>query len=128
MSLMTQPNEAQNLSDPRGHTVGFIDTSSACETMTQALKDAGFPDAKILVFYGEEGVHLLDRMMEGSLWGESAEEALRHGTAELRVGHAVVCVEVHGSEEAAIVAEISTQHGGHSIYHFGILVDTRLTA
>ena len=127
MSISPESVETQESPKAPGHTLGFVDTPTERETMTRALNQAGFPDEKITTFHGADGVHLLTQMMEGSLWGESAEEALKQGTEELRVGHSVVCVQVHGAEEAATVADISTQHGGHSIYHFGTLVDTRLT-
>ena len=127
MSISPDPVEAQALEDPQGHTIGFVDTPTACEAMTQALNQAGFSNANILVFQGEDGIHLLDHLLDGSLWGESAEECLRLGTEEFRVGHSAVCVKVHNDGEAANVAAISTQHGGHGIYHFGMLVDTRLT-
>jgi hypothetical protein len=67
-------------------------------------------------------------MLKGSSWGESAAEVLKQGTLELQEGHSVVCVEVHTDEEAATVVAVSRIHGGYSIYHFGDLIDTRLTA
>ena len=126
---MISPNSAAvgELPVLHGHTLGFIDSSAACETMTHALNQAGFPSSTILVFQGPEGIPLLTHLLEGSHWGESAETALKQGTAELTLGHSAVCVEVDDAEAAATVANVSTQHGGRSVYHFGILIDTQLT-
>lgn len=127
MSNVAQPEDVQKLPDLQGHTIGFVDTHAECEAMTQALNKAGFADTAITVFHGEEGVPLLESLMKGSSWGESAAEVLKQGTLELRSDHYVVCIEVKNAEEAATVAAVSTQCGVHSIYHFGVLVDTRLT-
>lgn len=128
MTTVPDSDDASALPDLQGHTVGFVDTLAACEAVTQALNTAGFPDATIKVLRGEEGLHLLERMVDASSWGESAEDVLKLGTVELRGGHSLVFVDVQNAEEAATVAEVSTQHGAHGIYHFGLLVDTRLTA
>ena len=127
MSNVAQQNDVQELPKLQGHTVGFVDTHAECEAMVQALNKAGFSEAAITVFHGEDEVHLLESLMDGSSWGESAEEVLKQGTLELRSGHFVVCVEVQDADEAAAVAAVSTQCGVHGIYHFGTMVDTRLT-
>ncbi len=127
MSNVAQPDDVQELPKLQGHTIGFVDTRAECEAMTQALNKAGFSNAAITVLHGEEEVHLLESLMGGSSWGESAEEVLKQGTIELRSGHSVVCIGVQNADEAATVAAVSTQCGVHGIYHFGILVDTRLT-
>ena len=111
----------------QGHTVAFVDTDAACDAVMQALNAAGFRDAKLQVLWGEDGLHLLERIADASAWGETAEEVLKRGEIELRIGHSLVFVEVQNAAEADTVAAISTQHGAHSIYHFGLFVDTRLT-
>ncbi|MEK6261662.1 MAG: hypothetical protein AABP62_23935 [Planctomycetota bacterium] len=128
MTPVSHLDDAPALPDLQGHTVGFVDTLEACEALTQALKTAGFPEASIKVLRGEEGLHLLERMVDASSWGESAEEVLKLATVELPSGHSLVFVDVQNAEEATTVAEVSTQHGAHGTYHFGLLVDTRLTA
>jgi hypothetical protein len=112
---------------PEGHTIGFVNTAAECAAMTQALNQAGVSDGCIHVWQGKEGLESLQGMLDGSLWGESAEEVLKQGTDELNGGHFVACIEIQSAREAATVAEISTQYGCHGIYHFGKLVDTRLT-
>jgi hypothetical protein len=127
MSNVAPPDDVQELPQLQGHTIGFVDTQAECEAMTLALNQAGFSNAAITVLHGEVEVPLLESLMDGSSWGESAEEVLKQGTLELRSGHSVVCIEVQNAEEAATVAAVSTQCGVRSIYHFGIMVDTRLT-
>ena len=127
MSNVAQQDEVQELPQLQGHTIGFVDTHAECEAMTRALNKAGFADAAITVFHGENEVHLLESLMDSSSWGESAEEVLKQGTLELHSDHYVVCLEVTDAEAADTVAAVSTQCGVRSIYHFGVLVDTRLT-
>ena len=126
---MNSPNSTavDELPALHGHTLGFFDSSEACETMTRALIQAGFPSSTILVFQGPEGIPLLTHLMKGFQWGESAETALRQGTVELTLGHSAVCVQVDGAVAATTVANLSTQLGGHSVYHFGMMIDTQLT-
>ena len=128
MTRVQHSANAPALPDLQGHTVAFVDTDTACEAVTQALNTAGFPHSAIQVLRGEEGLPVLQRIAKASSWGESAMDLLNQGTAELHHGHSLVLVEVKNINVAATVAAITTQHGAHSIYHFGLLVDTRLTA
>jgi hypothetical protein len=120
-------NEDQELESPRGHTIGFIDSSGECDALTSTLNQAGFPNSAISIWRGDEGVRLLEQMLTGSLWGEVAEVTLKQGRLELQNGHAVVCIAVHDAAEAEMVAAISLRHGGRNVCHFGFFVDTRLT-
>jgi len=81
----------------QGHTVAFVDTDAACDAVMQALNAAGFRDAKLQVLWGEDGLHLLERIADASAWGETAEEVLKRGEIELRIGHSLVFVERCGS-------------------------------
>jgi hypothetical protein len=123
------PNQDVNPEETNlpGHTIGFVDSPTDCDALTQSLQQAGFPDTAITVLRGETGLELFNRLLEGSLWGEADEDVYKQGAIELTSGHSAVCVEVQDADEAARVASISTQHGGHGIYHFGTLTDTRLT-
>lgn len=127
MSINAILDVAQQMPVLKGHTVGFADTPAVFAAMTQALNKAGFSNARILVLHGAAEIPALERLLEGSSWGESAEKLLTQGRAELRRDHSVVCVEVQNAEQAATVAAVSTQCGVRSIYHFGAFVDTRLT-
>ena len=110
-----------------GHTLGFIDSPSACEAMVEDLQDAGIAHDSILTFHGPGGLGSFIKLMQNFQWGESAETMLKQSQDELRRGHVIVCVRVQSHEDATIVAEISNQHGGHDVTHFGMWVDARLT-
>lgn len=127
MSNDAQQNEGRELRQVESHTIGFADTYAECEAMTLALNKVGFADDTITILHGEEAIPLLENLLAGLSWGESPEVVLKQGTLELRSGHYVVCIKVKNDEEADTVAAVSTRCGVHGIYHFGILVDTRLT-
>lgn len=128
MTNVLHTNDAPVLPELQGHTVAFIDTDTSCDAMIQALNTAGFRDTTIQVLRGEDGLHLLELIAQASSWGESAEDILKQGTAELQAGHSMVFVEVKNAREGDALATLCTPHGAHGIYHFGLLVDTRLTA
>ena len=123
-----QANQPHEMPDVQGHTMGFVNTPAALEGLTDALTAAGFSRDRIMTFSGQAGLQSLQEMLGDSQWGEIVEKFLKQGTAELQLGHSIVCVEVGDEQEAARVAEISTRHGGHSFVHFGLVVDTQLTA
>jgi hypothetical protein len=127
MSVTPLRDEDQPLPEPQGHAIGFVDTKPDCDAVTQALNAAGFPDSAITVFGGEDGLHLLKRMMSGSLWGETAEDVLKQGTIELSHGHFALIVEAEDRDQAVLAANVSAQHGGHGFNHFGVFADERLT-
>ena len=128
MTSILLSDDAQALSALQGHTVLFVDADAACDAVMRALTTAGFPDAKLQMLRGAGGLHLLERIAQTSSWGESAEDILKQGTVELHAGHSMVLVEVKNAREGDTVATLCTPHGAHGIYHFGSLVDTRLTA
>jgi hypothetical protein len=127
MSTITHVNETAGLPNVQGHTIGFVDSWSACQAITDRLNEGGIDSDRVVAFQGNEGIAAWDRLLEGSRWGESVDDVLKEGLSELRLGHCVLLVEVGDDKEAALVASISTQHGGHGIHHFGLLIDTRLT-
>ena len=117
----------QKLPELPGHAIGIFDSAVDGALVTDALNKAGFPMATILVFEGEDGIELMTRMMDGYQWGESTENFMKQCLSELQRGNRVVSVEVRNQSEAAAVAAIATPFGGRSVYHFGTVVDTRLT-
>ena len=112
---------------PQGHAIGFVDTRRECHAIVGAWNSAGVPDAVITVLWGDDGLHLLKRMMSDSLWGEAAEDVLTQGIIELSHGHFVIAVETKDRAQAMVVANLSVKHGGHCFNHFGCLTDERLT-
>ena len=126
---MSQPlrDHEQEMPAPQGHAIGFVDTAAQCDKFTQALSMAGFSARTIRVLHGEDGINLLNRMMTGSLWGETAEEVFQRGLIELGNGHYVVIVECEDHDEAMVIARVATLHGGRAFNYFGLLIDEQLT-
>jgi hypothetical protein len=116
------------LPELKRHTIGIFDRPEACVQALRALNEAGFPDADTYVFYGAEGIQALQEVLNVNLWGESSEHLAKQCLSELEAGHAVMSVKTETDEEASTVAAVASQFGGRNIYHFGLLVDTRLTS
>jgi hypothetical protein len=127
MSVKPIQDRDQTVPQPQGHVVGFADSREMCDTIVDALEQSGFEESKLTVFAGDDGIHLLKRMMEG-LWGESAQKFLQRAVEELEKGHSAICVEVRNLPEAREAALLAGRFGGHSFDHFGVFVDTQLTA
>lgn len=117
----------QEMPSVQGCTMGFVDSATDCDEAIRALNVAGIPDSMIMVLTGDDGILLLGRMMGSSLWGEAAEDFLKQGEAEMRLGHFTLIVESQDRDEAIVAANIVTKHGGHGFSHFGLLTDERLT-
>lgn len=109
------------------HTLGIIDSPAECEKMIASLQSAGIARDAIRTFQGSRGDAAFTELLQGYQWGESGEKWLEQGAEELSQGHVIVCVRVKDDNEAKLVAEISNQHGGRDVTHFGTLVDIRLT-
>jgi hypothetical protein len=126
---MLQPlgDHEQEMPGPQGHAIGFVDTAAQCDKFTQALNMAGFSARTIKVLHGDDGVSLLNRMMGGSLWGETAEDVLKQGLVELGNGHYVVVVDCEDHDEAMVIARVATLHGGRAFNYFGLLIDEQIT-
>lgn len=113
--------------DIRGHVMGIVDPAVRTVLM-EDLSAIGMADDRILLLQGEEGLAQLRCMMDGSQWGESAEKFLDSATAELHAGMGVIAVQVTNVDEAVVVSSTAARHSVRNVYHFGHLVDTRLTA
>ena len=127
MSVQPLDDHDQEMPAPQGHAIGFANSKAICDEIVEALNAADVPDSAMTVLSGEDGIHLLKRMMGGSLWGETAENVMNQGVIELNHGHFAIIVETKNRDEAVIAANIATAHGGHSFNHFGVLSDERLT-
>lgn len=127
MSHNTQKHHDKLMESPQGHVIGFVESTSDCVNIVNALKAVGFQESTITVLNGPEGTKRLKEMMKGSLWGEAAEEMQRQGLNELEHGHSVLIVDAEDVEMASVAAQTAVQAGGYSFYHFGLLEDVRLT-
>lgn len=120
-------DHGQPLPKLQGHAIGVVDSDAACRQLSEELGIEGFGSSRLLIFHGQDGIDLVNRMMEGQTWGESSEHFLMQCLNELHEGHSIVSVEVDNEREASTVAAIASQYGAHSVYHFGLLTDTQLT-
>ena len=126
MTVIPLQDKGQEMPPAQGCAIGFVDSLRQCDAIVHSLNAVGFPDSVIMVLTGEDGVHLLNRMMGDSLWGEAAEIVLKKGLIELSHGHLVLIIAVRDRDEGLIVANIAARHGGHRFNHFGLLVDEQL--
>jgi len=127
MSVQPRVDHDQEMPAPQGRTIGFVETQAECDAVTHALNVAGFPDSALMVLHGEDGIHLFQRMMSGSLWGEETEDCLKQGMKEMSNGHYTLVIDTEDRDEALVAANIAAKHGGHGFSHFGMLADERLT-
>ena len=127
MSVAPLQDHDQEMPEPQGHAIGFVDTQSACDSVIRDLNAAGFPNSTIAVMSGNDGIQLLTRMMDGSLWGETAEDLLKQGVIELSHGHLALTIDARDRDQALVVANVAAKHGGHGFSFFGGLTDERLT-
>ena len=127
MTVAPLIDHGQEMPDPQGHAIGFVDSQIECDAAIQELNNAGFSDSTIQVLRGLDGVHLLQRMMSDSLWGETDEDVLTQGILELRHGHFVLSINSRDRAQAMEIANLVAKHGGHGFSHFGMMSDERLT-
>jgi hypothetical protein len=128
MSVEPLQDVGQTPQAPTGHVIGFVDTHDGCDAVTRALIGSGISNERIIVLHGQDGRELLDRMMDGFLWGEEAEQVMREGERELLAKHFVLCVEAKERDEGLQIAKVAESQGGHGFTHFGSVADVRLTA
>ena len=127
MDVQPVQDHGQKMPSPAGRVVGFFPTQAECEEATRALWAAGVAEAKIVVLAGEEGIHLLEGSQDDFFMGDGETELIQRGIVELRNGHCVLGVEAQDRDEAARIASIGSQHGGHGFSYFGTFVSEQLT-
>ena len=127
MTVAPLIDHGQEMPEPQGHAIGFVNSQIECDAAIQELNNGGFPDSTIQVLRGVDGVHLLQRMMSGSLWGEADEDVLTQGIVELSHGHFALSIDSRDRAQALEIANLAAKHGGHGFTHFGLLTDERLT-
>jgi len=92
------------------------------------VRAAGYPAAKITSLYGEDGVHLLERLKENSFFfGDSEDSVIQLSVRELSQGHYAVAVDVTDHQQAVQIAALAKPHGGHGFSYFGTWVSEQLS-
>ena len=89
---------------------------------------AGVSASKITSLYGEDGIHLLERLKENTFFfGDSEDDIIQLGIRELKQGHYAAAVEVADYQQASQIARLATPLGGHGFSYFGTWVSEQLT-
>jgi hypothetical protein len=120
--MTTRPtiDHGQQLSSPAGKVIGFIDEKTQLDAFELGLHQVGIGVEGITSLYGEDGVHLLERLKDRRFFfGDSEDDIIRLATKELGLGHYAVSVEVGGHKQAEEVVELARAHHGHGFSYFG---------
>ena len=121
-------DHGQTIAVPEGKVIGFIDGKAEYEAFAKAVQAAGFPASTITSLYGEEGIHLLERLKENSFFfGDSEDGVIQLSIRELGLGHYAAAIEVTDHEHAVQIANLAKPHGGHSFSYFGTWVSEQLS-
>jgi len=116
-------DHGQTIAPPAGKVIGFIDDKSEYEAFAKAVLAAGFPAAAITALYGEEGIHLLQRLKDNSFFfGDSEDNVIHLSIRELEQGHYAAAVEVADRQQAVQIADLAKPYGGHGFKYFGTWV------
>ena len=122
-------DRGQKLSPPQGKVIGFFNSKAQFDAFAHAAGAAGYPADKIVVLFGEDGIHLLERLKEHSFFFSDNEDGIIHlSIMELGKGHYAAAIEVADHAKAVQVAHLALPHGGHSFNYFGTWVSEQLTS
>jgi hypothetical protein len=129
MTLEPLTDHGQMLAPPAGKVIGFINGKSEFDAFAATVQAAGYPAEKITSLYGEDGIHLLERLKKNSFFfGDSEDSVIQLGIHELRQGHYAAAVEVTDHEQAVQIADLARPHGGHGFSYFGTWVTEQLSS
>ena len=121
-------DHGQTLNGPTGKVIGFLDSKVEFERFADTLLAAGYSDTAITLLYGEDGIHLLERMEEHRFFFSDSEDSIIHtGIRELKQGHCAVSIEVTDRQHAVDIARLAKPQGGHGFIYFGTWVNERLS-
>ena len=128
MTVEPVADHGQKITPPAGKVIGFIDGKAEFDAFAKAVQAAGFPAEKISSLYGEDGIHLLERLKENSFFfGDSEDSVIQLSIKELGQGHYAAAVDVTGHHQAAQITSLAIPHGGHSFSYFGTWVTQQLS-
>ena len=128
MTFEPTSDHGQKIAAPAGKVIGFIDDKAEYEAFAEAVRAAGYPASKITSLYGEEGIHLLERLKENSFFfGDSEDSVIQLSIRELGQGHYAAAVDVTDHRQAVQIANLAKPHGGHGFSYFGTWVSEQLS-
>jgi len=117
----------QQIASPAGKVIGFIDDTKDYEAFADSVRAAGYPASKISSLYGEDGIHLLQRLKANSFFfGDSEDSVIQLSLRELGQGHYAAAVEVTDHQQAVEITALAKPHGGHDFCYFGTWVSEQL--
>lgn len=120
-------DHGQKIAPPAGKVIGFIDGRAEFEAFAKEVQAAGYPADKITSLFGEDGIHLLERLKENSFFfGDSEDSLIQLSIKELGQGHYAAAVEVKDHKQAEQIANLAKPLGGHSFSYFGTWVTEQL--
>ncbi len=121
-------DHGQTLTGPVGKVIGFLDGKVEFEAFADALPAAGYPATAVSSLFGDDGIHLFERLKENRFFfADSEDSIIRTGILELKLGHYAVAIEVTDRQQAVDIASLAKPHGGHGFTYFGTWVNERLT-
>jgi len=128
MTIEPVVDRGQKLAPPAGKVIGIINDKAQFEAFAEAVQAAGYPASKITSLYGEDGIHLLQRLKENTFFfGDSEDSVIQLSISELGQGHYAAAVDVADYQQAAHIASLAKPHGGHSFSYFGTWVNEQLS-
>ncbi len=128
MTITPTADHGQTLTAPAGKVIGFIDGKDELEAFAEAVRTAGYPASNISSLYGDDGIHLLERLKDNSFFfGDSEDSVIQLSIRELAKGHYAAVVEVADHQQAAQIMSLAMPHGGHSFSYFGTWVSEQLS-
>ncbi len=122
MSLEPVHDVGQNVTSPVGKLIGVIDKERQFDDVVKILNDSGIHD--INAYWGEEGVHLLERL-HGFYFSDAEEHVFQRHVDELKEGHYIIAAHVPW-RDAEDVADLMALHGARYLVHFGYAAVTWL--
>jgi hypothetical protein len=128
MTIKPTVDHGQQFAAPAGKVIGFIDGKAEFEAFAEAVQTAGYPAARITSLYGEDGIHLLERLKQHNFFfGDSEDSVIQLSLRELRQGHYAAAVDVADHNQVAQIASLAKPYGGHRFTYFGTWVSEELS-
>ena len=128
MNVQPLADVGQTIAPPAGKVIGFLDGQAEFDAFAQAVRAAGFSASKITSLYGEDGIHLLERLKKNSFFfADSEDSIIQLGIKELGLGHYAAAVDVADHKQAVQITNLAIPHGGHSFNYFGTWVSEQLS-
>src|SRR5688572_27141623 len=123
MTVEPTVDHGQLLTPPAGKVIGFFDGKAEFDAFVEAVGAVGYSAAQIMSLYGEDGIHLLERLKKDSFFFADSEDGIiQLGIRELRQGHYAAAVEVADHEQAVQIESLAAPLGGHGFSYFGTWV------